>query len=187
MLRGTISPSSMCATTTSSSATTRAIGATAAGGSQDGLNAAAVPITVTYTDGDADTATSAAANVGNQIRWEDDGPTVSAQLNGTVNLEHDETVGDDPDADDVLGTDFISGGSGPTIASLFDTEVPVADQGDDPDVPGSAPLGFARVDFLFAPDGSCFLNEVTLTPGNAGGYTHPELDMMLGRRWSKLV
>jgi hypothetical protein len=51
----------------------------------------------------------------------------------------------------------------------------------------AAPLGFARVDFLFAPDGTCFLNEVTLTPGNAGNYTHPELDAMLGRMWSKLV
>jgi len=51
----------------------------------------------------------------------------------------------------------------------------------------ATPLGFARVDFLFAPDSSCFLNEVTLMPGNAGSYTHPELDMMLGRMWSKLV
>ncbi len=51
----------------------------------------------------------------------------------------------------------------------------------------ATPLGFARVDFLFAPDSSCFLNEVTLTPGNAGTYVHPELDMMLGRMWSKLV
>ena len=51
----------------------------------------------------------------------------------------------------------------------------------------AAPLGFARVDFLFAPDGTCFLNEVTLTPGNAGNYMHPELDAMLGRMWSKLV
>ena len=51
----------------------------------------------------------------------------------------------------------------------------------------ATPLGFARVDFLFAPDGSCFLNEVTLTPGNAESYTHPEVDMMLGRMWSKLV
>ena len=51
----------------------------------------------------------------------------------------------------------------------------------------AAPLGFARVDFLFAPDGACFLNEVTLTPGNAGNYMHPEFDLMLGRMWSKLV
>ena len=51
----------------------------------------------------------------------------------------------------------------------------------------AAPLGFARVDFLFAPDGACFLNEVTLTPGNAGNYMHPELDLMLGRMWSKLL
>ena len=29
--------------------------------------------------------------------------------------------------------------------------------------------------------------EVTLTPGNAGTYMHPELDMMLGRSWSELV
>lgn len=34
----------------------------------------------------------------------------------------------------------------------------------------AAPLGFARVDLLFTPDGACFLNEVTLTPGNAGNY-----------------
>ena len=51
----------------------------------------------------------------------------------------------------------------------------------------ATPLGYARVDFLFAPDGSCYLNEVTLTPANAGGYLHPEHDMMLGRMWSKLV
>jgi hypothetical protein len=51
----------------------------------------------------------------------------------------------------------------------------------------ATPLGFARVDFLFAPDGSCFLNEVTLMPGNAGNYTHPEHDMLLGRMWSTLV
>ena len=51
----------------------------------------------------------------------------------------------------------------------------------------AAPLGFARVDFLFTPDGTCFLNEVTLTPGNAGNYPHPELDLMLGRMRSRLV
>ena len=51
----------------------------------------------------------------------------------------------------------------------------------------ATPLGYARVDFLFAPDGSCYLNEVTLTPANAGGYLHPEHDVMLGRMWSKLV
>jgi hypothetical protein len=51
----------------------------------------------------------------------------------------------------------------------------------------AAPLGFARVDFLFAPDGSCFLNEVTLTPGNVGNYLHPELDVFLGRMWHNLV
>jgi hypothetical protein len=51
----------------------------------------------------------------------------------------------------------------------------------------AAPLGFARVDFLFAPGGSCFLNEITLTPNNALAYLHPELDVMLGRMWSKLV
>ena len=48
------------------------------------------------------------------------------------------------------------------------------------------PLGFARIDFLFASDGSCILNEVTLTPNNAGAYLHPDLDIRLGEMWKTL-
>jgi hypothetical protein len=48
------------------------------------------------------------------------------------------------------------------------------------------PLGFARIDFLFAADGSCILNEVTLTPNNAGAYLHPDLDIRLGELWKTL-
>lgn len=48
------------------------------------------------------------------------------------------------------------------------------------------PLGFARVDFLFKSDGSCYLNEVTLTPNNGLAYLHPDLDIRLGAMWKNL-
>lgn len=51
----------------------------------------------------------------------------------------------------------------------------------------AAPLGFARIDLLFGPDGACFLNEVTLTPNNAEAYLHPELDERLGALWTHLA
>ncbi|MFO1056267.1 MAG: hypothetical protein U1E53_04795 [Dongiaceae bacterium] len=51
----------------------------------------------------------------------------------------------------------------------------------------AAPLGFARIDLLFGPDGACFLNEVTLTPNNAEAYLHPELDERLGALWTNLA
>ncbi len=49
------------------------------------------------------------------------------------------------------------------------------------------PLGFARVDLLFASDGACILNEVTLTPNNAEAYLHPELDIRLGAMWKTMI
>jgi len=50
----------------------------------------------------------------------------------------------------------------------------------------AGPLGFARVDFLFKSDGTCYLNEVTLTPNNGMAYMHPDLDVRLGAMWKSL-
>ena len=100
----------------------------------------AVQMAATRTDGDGDTITDGDNNIGLLIKFDDDGPTLTAVPSGTASVRHDETPGVDADTD-VAGSAFISGGSGPTVASLF-TNVP--SPGDDLDVAGSGAIGFAR-------------------------------------------
>ncbi len=118
-----------------------------------GLSAGAVQVSTTYTDGDNDTATSNAADVSSLVRFQDDGPTITATTNGQAAATHDETP--DAQADtDVAGTAIAYGAT--QIQQLFDTEVP--SPGDDPDVTGSGPIGFAR----------STSGLVTVTGGSAG-------------------
>ncbi len=105
--------------------------------------------TDTITDADGDTASSSATvNIGTAISFKDDGPTAVTLTANAVDVVHDETPGlqqaaagtSDADGDDVLGTAFISGSSGPTVASLFAS---LTGTGDDPDVTAN-PIGYAR-------------------------------------------
>ncbi|MEJ6904836.1 DUF5801 repeats-in-toxin domain-containing protein [Bradyrhizobium japonicum] len=102
------------------------------------LAAGAVQMSVTRTDGDGDTATDSGNDIGLLVKFDDDGPTITAAASGTASVRHDETPGVQADTD-VLGTAFAFGAT--TIASLF-TNVP--SPGDDPDVPGTGAIGFAR-------------------------------------------
>jgi hypothetical protein len=96
-------------------------------------------IYVTATDGDNDTATSAAAIT---VTFQDDGPTAPT-VSASSTVAHDETPGvqntADPNAqNDVLGTAIAFGAT--TVASLF---AGVPSPGDDPDVAGTGPIGYA--------------------------------------------
>jgi VCBS repeat-containing protein len=83
--------------------------------------------TVTDADGDTDTAF---VDLGTgSFTIEDDGPTAAISVAGLL-VRHDETLGNDGDADDVAG---------PLAAFAGITNV-----GDDPDVAGTGPIGFAR-------------------------------------------
>ena len=88
---------------------------------------------------DLDQGVSITHSVGDQLVVQDDGPTIIAGPS-TQTVTHDETPGVDAGTD-VPGTDFVTGVSGATIASLF-TSVP--NQGDDLDVALSGAIGFAR-------------------------------------------
>jgi hypothetical protein len=100
----------------------------------------AVQMAATRTDGDGDSVTDGDNNIGLLIKFDDDGPSLTAETNNGASVRHDETAGVQADTD-VAGTDFISGGAGPTVASLF-TNVP--SPGDDPDVAGTGAIGFSR-------------------------------------------
>ncbi|MDX8491863.1 DUF5801 repeats-in-toxin domain-containing protein [Mesorhizobium sp. VK22B] len=116
------------------------------------LASGAVQMSVTRTDGDGDTATDSDNNIGLLVKFDDDGPTITAVTSGTASVRHDETPGVQADTD-VDGTAIAFGST--TIASLF-TNVP--SPGDDPDVAGTGAIGFARsTDPL-----------VTVTGGSAG-------------------
>jgi hypothetical protein len=115
------------------------------------LNADAVQETVTRSDKDGDSAIDSDNNVGAQIKFEDDGPTITASSN-TQTVTHDETPG--IDSTDVAGTALSGGAGSATISSLFSGVSGATDT----DVPGSPPIGYAR-------SGSAL---VTATGGNAG-------------------
>jgi hypothetical protein len=74
---------------------------------------------------------------GTQLQFDDDGPTITA-VASTASVRHDETAGVQADTD-VPGSDIAFPGT--TITSLF-TNVP--SPGDDPHVPGTGAIGFAR-------------------------------------------
>jgi hypothetical protein len=102
------------------------------------LASGAVQMSVTRTDGDGDTATDSGNNIGLLVKFDDDGPTITAAASGTASVRHDETAGVQADTD-VPGSDIAFPGT--TITSLF-TNVP--SPGDDPHVPGTGAIGFAR-------------------------------------------
>ena len=97
---------------------------------QQWLNNGALRVTATVTDGDGDSV-SQAYEIGNKIVFQDDGPTVSIiAAAGTV--AHDETPGDDPDAQDT---------SAAAVANLFSG---VTNTGNDPHVAGAGAIGYAQ-------------------------------------------
>lgn len=103
-----------------------------------GLAAAAVQVTVTYTDGDNDQAASSPASVGSLIRFQDAGPTVTAVANAAGAATHDETPGIQANTD--IDGATIAYGATP-IASLF---AGVPSPGEDTDVSGTGAIGYAR-------------------------------------------
>jgi hypothetical protein len=91
-------------------------------------------INVTVTQGGTSTEF---AELGSHLKLQDDGPTLAADVNNTVDVNHDETPG--LTDDDVAGTTVISGST--TVASLFAN----VSGANDPDVPPvSGPIGYAR-------------------------------------------
>ncbi|MBX3521835.1 MAG: tandem-95 repeat protein [Xanthobacteraceae bacterium] len=126
-------------------------------------------LTVTDSDGDSDTAS---VEIGGKIVFEDDGPTLLAYLKLLGDVLHDETPGNQggflqPDDD-----------TNPTsaILSVFAS----VNGGDDPDVAGTGPIGYARSGSLvgilvadFGADGPGGANnglQYTFTIGE-GGYS----------------
>jgi large repetitive protein len=96
-------------------------------------------VIVTAKDGDGDTASTDPIDISAKITFDDDGPTApTLEVNTLQTIIHDETPGVQP-GDDVLGTAFISGISGATIADQF-TGIT---GGDDPHVTDN-PIGYAR-------------------------------------------
>ncbi|HKX92808.1 MAG TPA: DUF5801 repeats-in-toxin domain-containing protein [Sphingomicrobium sp.] len=99
-----------------------------------------ITLTATVTDKDGDTA-SATANIGQNLNFEDDGPTAAITSAG-FSISHDETAGNQGDANDVTGP-----------LTVFDG---VANKGDDPDVAGTGAIGFAVSAGAIASTGSSF-------------------------------
>ena len=108
------------------------------------LAASAVQVQVSFTDGDNDPVTTS-LNIGSQIRFEDDGPTApTLTLNAAGAVTHDETAGlqnsgvavgqEDNNDNDVAG---------PLSVFANITAANGTTPGDDPDVAGTGPLGFA--------------------------------------------
>jgi len=84
----------------------------------------------TITDGDGDQdSDSETVNIGANLRFYDHGPSAAISLTG-IAISHDETAGLQGDADDVSGPLSVFSG--------------VTNAGDDPDVAGTGPLGYAR-------------------------------------------
>lgn len=134
---------------------------------------------LTVTDGDGDTTTSSASIT---IGFADDGPTAPT-VTASGSVIHDETPGIQTAADgnpnpsnDVDGTTIAFGTT--TVADLF-TSVP--SPGDDPDVAGSGPIGYAASTSAlvtlsggsFGTDGAAATNSVvyslTVTDGTFSG------------------
>jgi T1SS-143 domain-containing protein len=123
---------------------------------QQWLNDGALRVTVTVTDGDGDSV-SQQYNIGNKIIFLDDGPRVSiAATEATVS--HDETPGNDADAQDT---------SAIAVANLFNG---VTNTGDDPHVAGTGAIGFAQstsslvtVTAAFGVDGPAAANSQVLS------------------------
>ena len=107
---------------------------------QQFLTTGTLSLTATFTDGDGDT-TTASADISNRIVFEDDGPTSGTVTVTAGTLIHDETPGDD-------GSDDVNAGS---LANLFTN---VANKGEDLDVPGSGPIGYAQDTFSITPSGT---------------------------------
>ena len=88
-----------------------------------------ITLSATVTDKDGDTATiGTPIAIAQDFHFHDDGPTAVASAAG-FSISHDETAGNQADANDVTGP----------LAQFAG----VANKGDDPDVAGSNPLGFA--------------------------------------------
>ncbi len=99
------------------------------GSSHDEALTTATTLGYIVTDGDGDTAMGTIS-----INLDDSGPTAPTVTANTVDVVRDETAG--LQNDDVLGTAFIAGSSGPTVASLFTSVT----GGIDPDMA----VGYAR-------------------------------------------
>lgn len=104
------------------------------------LASGAVQLSVSRTDGDGDVATDSDNNIGLLVKFDDDGPTITAEVNNSASLVHDETTGVQADTDDP-GSDNAFGAT--TIASLF-TNVPNKGSDDDVAVKDNGAIGFAR-------------------------------------------
>ncbi|NIA69373.1 hypothetical protein HBA54_12300 [Pelagibius litoralis] len=102
-----------------------------------GLNPGLVALIQTVTDGDGDV-DSASVDLGSVISFEDDGPSVTAELNGDETLRHDEIEGLNGE-DDIVFDDLST-----EIQDLFNA---VGNPGDDPNVADvdkdNGALGFA--------------------------------------------
>jgi hypothetical protein len=110
---------------------------TASADEQVNLAAGSVFMSVTRTDGDGDTATDSNNDISLQVGFQDDGPTITAVTNTGASVVHDETPGIQADTD-IAGGVIAYGAA--TIASLF---AGVPSPGDDPDVTGTGPIGYA--------------------------------------------
>ncbi len=152
------------------------------------LSASALQVEVTYTDADGDPASTTFFNIGSQVKFEDDGPSVpTLTLNAAGAVTHDESAGnqdsgtatptEDNNDNDVLGTTLITFNGAVTtveVAALFAgiTEANGATPGDDLDVTGTGPLGYAAgtasVVTLtggdFGDDGPAAVGSVTYAP-----------------------
>ncbi|WP_176593615.1 S-layer family protein [Sphingobium sp. EM0848] len=118
---------------------------------------------------DIDQPNSARADIGAQLIFQDDGPTVAA-VPSTNFVQHDETPGvqnggADPADKDVAGSAFIAGSSGPTVDSLFSGVVSTGDLDVTPKDTGNA-IGFAR-------SGGSLLTTPTGSFGSDGAGTVP--------------
>ena len=122
---------------------------------QQALASGVLSLTATFTDGDGDT-TTASTDISGNIQFLDDGPTAPT-LTAGASVIHDETPGvqntSDPNAqNDVLGTAIAFGAT--TVATLF---AGVPSPGDDPDVAGTGPIGYAAsTASLVTPGGGSF-------------------------------
>ncbi|MBA3511969.1 DUF5801 repeats-in-toxin domain-containing protein [Sphingomonas sp.] len=86
-----------------------------------------ITLTRTITDSDGDSA-SATANIGQNLQFEDDGPSAAVATTG-FSISHDETPGVQTDANDVADP-----------LTVFTT---VTNPGEDPHVAGTGPIGYA--------------------------------------------
>ncbi|TKW79513.1 MAG: tandem-95 repeat protein, partial [Bradyrhizobium icense] len=102
-----------------------------------------ITLTATITDKDGDSA-SAVQNIGTSLVFKDDAPTAPSLSPAVAGVAHDETVGvqtsADPNAAQDVAANSAGFGSFATVADIF-TAVPT--QGDDLDVAGTGPIGYA--------------------------------------------